>query len=231
MFKNSWTRTFMFSGGLMAVMTATAIAGGRWVREGNTVIIDGPTKYTKAVELTKDPQIEYPDPDSYALVAYLPSGQAKSKLRLREIRNLSVSYAVQSGMTAGGSPRISIVLDVNRDGQYDSSNDEIVFVSLGSDPGSSDEVGAYVVSGNLITREGVWTTGSGSVTLGNFEDVLAQSKNGRSLADGAVDAVFIIVDFAGDDDPLSIAVAAMQINKDKLNPKARIADVTERSAM
>jgi hypothetical protein len=224
-------KTVALSAVILSTAAATALAGGgKWVREGNTAIIDGPTKYTKAVQLIKDPAIEYPDPDSYALVAFLPSGPAKSKLRLHQIMNLSVAYAVQSGMSAGGSPRISIVLDVNRDGQYDSTNDEVVFVSLGSDPLGSDDVGAYVVSGNLTDRDGVWTTGSSSVVLGSFDEVLAQSKNGRPLADGAVDAVFTIVDFAGNEEPLSIAVAAMQINKNKLNPKLKITDVTDRSA-
>ena len=213
---------------VLAGTASSAFAGGKWVREGNTSIIAGPTKYTKGVSLTIDPLIVYPDPDSYALVAFLPSGKTKSKLRLKGINNLSTSYSVLEGTTAGGSPRMSIVLDVNRDGEYDSTNDEVVFVSLGTDPDGHDELGDYIVSGDLTAREGVWTTGSGSVVLGNFEDVLAQSKNGRPLSEAAVEAVFTIVDFSGTEGPLTIGVYAMQVNKDKLNPKAKIADVTDR---
>lgn len=212
---------------VVASMSSPALAAGKWVREGNTSIIAGPTKYTKAVELTVDPDVPYPD--NYALVAFLPAGTTKSKLKLGNLNNLSVSYSVISGVTDGGSPRISIVLDVNRDGEYDSVNDEIVFVSLGSDPNGADSTGDYIVSGNLTDRDGVWTTGSGSVVIGSFDEVLAQSKNGRPLASANVEAAFTIVDVSGTDDPLVIAVHAMQVNKDKLNPKARIVDVTDRS--
>jgi len=199
-----------------------ANAAGKWLREGNTAIIDGPTKYTKAVEIATDPAAPYPDPDSYGLIAFAPSGKAKNKLRLGEIKNLSISYDVMDGVTAGGSPRMSIIVDVNRDGEFDLADDEIVFVSLGSDPGGADEQGDFFVSGNLIGQEGIFTTASGSVVLGDWSDILAQEVNGRPLSQGAVDYVFTIVDFAGSSEELRVAVTAMQINKDKLNPKARI---------
>jgi hypothetical protein len=201
-----------------------AVAGGKWVREGNTAIIAGPTKYTKAVEIATDPSTPYPDPDSYGLIAFLPSGKAKNKLRLGEINNLSVSYDVMSGVTAGGSPRMSIVIDVNRDGEFNfPDDDEIVFVSLGSDPGGADEGGDFFISGNLIDHEGIFTTASGSVVLGDWEDILQQEVNGLPISQGAVDSVFTIVDFAGDpSEPTVVAVTAMQVNRNKLNPKARI---------
>jgi hypothetical protein len=95
-------------------------------------------------------------------------------------------------------------------------------VSLGSDPAGADEQGDFFISGNLIEQEGIFTTGSGSVVLGDWSDILAQEVNGRPLSQGAVDYVFTIVDVAGTQEELRVAVSAMQINKDKLNPKARI---------
>jgi hypothetical protein len=204
--------------------TAPAVAGGKWLREGNTAIIDGPTKYTKAVEISTTQTTGNLD-GTYGLIAFAPSGKAKTKLRLGEIKNLSISYDVMEGVTAGGSPRMSIIVDVNRDGQFDWTNDEIVFVSLGSDPDGADEEGDFFVSGNLLGQEGIFTTASNSVVLGDWSDILAQEVNGRPIAEGAVDYVFTIVDFTGTpntSEELRVAVTAMQINKDKLNPKARI---------
>src|SRR5690349_18875327 len=89
---------------LSSVVLSTAspaLAAGKWVREGNTAIIDGPTKYTKAVEIATDPAAVYPDPDSYGVIAFLPAGATKRKLRLEEIKNLSVSYGVVDGVTGG----------------------------------------------------------------------------------------------------------------------------------
>jgi hypothetical protein len=208
---------------------APAVAGGKWLREGNTAIIDGPTKYTKAVEISTTQTTGNLD-GSYGLIAFAPSGKARNKLRLGEINNLSVSYDVIAGVTAGGSPRMSIIIDGNRDGtvfdsngDFDFDNDEIVFVSLGSDPGGADEAGDFFVSGNLILEEGIFTTASGSVVLGDWSDILAaETGNGLPIAEGAVDYVFTIVDFAGTSEELRVAVTAMQINRDKLNPKKRI---------
>ncbi len=209
--------------------SAPAVAGGKWLREGNTAIIDGPTKYTKAVEISTTNDAISPD-GSYGLIAFAPSGKAKTKLRLGEIKNLSISYDVQEGVTAGGSPRMSIIIDGNRDGTvfdsngfFDFANDEIVFISLGSDPFGADEGGDFFVSGNLILEDGIFTTASGSVVLGDWSDILtAQTGNGLPIAQGAVDYVFTIVDFAGTEEELRVAVTAMQVNKDKLNPKAKI---------
>jgi hypothetical protein len=206
-----------------------AVAGGKWLREGGTAIIDGPTKYTKAVEISTTNDLISPD-GTYGLIAFAPSGKAKNKLRLGEIKNLSISYAVMEGVTAGGSPRMSIIIDGNRDGtiydsngNFDFDNDEIVFVSLGTDPAGADEAGDFFVSGNLILEDGIFTTASGSVVLGDWVDILnAQTGNGQPIAQGAVDYVFTIVDYAGTEEELRVAVSAMQINRDKLNPKARI---------
>src|SRR5436190_15225055 len=79
---------------------APAVAGGKWLREGNTAIIAGPTKNSKAVEIAADPNHPYPDLRSYGLIAFAPAGKTKTKLRFGEINNLSVSYDVISGVTA-----------------------------------------------------------------------------------------------------------------------------------
>jgi len=208
---------------LILAAASPAFAGGKWVRESNTAIISGPTKNTKAVEIAIDPAAVYPDRESYGAIAFLPSGKTKNKLRLGEIKTLSVSYGVVNGVTAGGSPRMSIVIDVNRDGEFDFYNgDEIVYVSLGNDPGVGDIAGSYFISGNLIGQEGRFTTASGSVTLGSWEDIMALSVDGYPVSQGAVESVFTIVDYAGSSEELVVAVTAMQVNKDKLNPKAKI---------
>ena len=199
-----------------------AFAGGKWLREGNTAIIAGPTRNSKAVEIASDPAYPYPDLRSYGLIAFAPSGKAKTKLRLGKINNLSISYDVMDGETAGGSPRMSIIVDVNRDGVFDFSDDEVVFVSLGNDPGGTNVAGDFIMTGNLILDEGIFTTASGSVILGNWEDVLNQTVNGLPISQGAVDYVFTIVDFATGPEELRVAVTAMQINRDKLNARARI---------
>jgi hypothetical protein len=201
---------------------APAVAGGKWLREGNTAIIAGPTRNSKAVEIASDPNYPYPDLRSYGLIAFAPSGKAKTKLRLGKINNLSISYDVMDGETGGGSPRMTIIVDVNRDGVFDFSDDEIVFVSLGNDPGGTNVAGDFVMTDNLILEEGIFTTASGSVTLGNWEDVLNATVNGLPISQGAVDYVFTIVDFATGPEELKVAVTAMQINKDKLNARARI---------
>ena len=97
--------------------------------------------------------------------------------------------------------------------------------SLGSDPGGLDDEGSFFVSGNLIGEEGIYTTASGSLLFADWSEVLAATTgNGRPLSQGAVDAVYTIVDDAGPESggELRVAVTAMQVNRDKLNPKARI---------
>ncbi|OAI57930.1 hypothetical protein AYO47_00110 [Planctomyces sp. SCGC AG-212-M04] len=216
---------FVSAAVLAAVAFSAAVpaqAGGKWLREGNTTIIAGPTRNTKAVEIASDPNYPYPDLRSYGLIAFAPSGKAKTKLRLGKINNLSISYDVMDGETAGGSPRMSIIVDVNRDGEFDFADDEVVFVSLGNDPGGTNEAGDFVMTGNLLLDEGIFTTASGSVVLGDWEDVLNQTVNGLPISQGAVDYVFTIVDAATGPEELKVAVTAMQVNKDKLNARARI---------
>jgi hypothetical protein len=212
---------------LSAVFSSSspALAGGKWVREGDTEIVPGLTRGTKAVALMADTEADF----GYGLVAYVPSGKPNKKLRLGEIKTLSTSYVVMNGVTAGGSPRMSIIVDVNRDGtvldefgNFDFDNDEIVFVSLGSDPLGHEETGDVIISGNLCKSTTRFTTASGSVTLGSWQDILDSEVNGHLLSGGAVDAVFTIVDYQGDEQPLVVGVTAMQVNSAKLNARAKI---------
>jgi hypothetical protein len=203
----------------LAFLSASpAFAGGKWVREGDTEIVPGITRNSKAVALMADSEAEF----GYGLIAYVPSGKPSKKLRLKEIKTLSVSYGVMNGVTAGGSPRISIIVDVNRDGEFDWEDDEVVFVSLGSDPFGNEETGDFIISGNLIKSTTRFTTASGSVELGSWQEVLDSEVNDRPVSQGAVDAVFTIVDFQGDEQPLVVGVTAMQVNSAKLNARARI---------
>jgi hypothetical protein len=206
----------------VVLSAAPALAGGRWLREGNTAIVAGPTRNSKAVEIASDPNNPYPDLRSYGLIAFQPSGRTRTKLRLGQINNLSISYGVTAGVTAGGSPRMSIIIDVNRDGEFDFYNDEVVFVSLGNDPLGTDEAGDFFISGNLLDRSGIFTTASGSVVLGDWEDVLNATVNGLPISQGAIDYVFTIVDQAGSSEELAVVVTAMQVNRDKLNARGRI---------
>jgi hypothetical protein len=209
---------------LALAAAAPALAAGTYVRFGNTEVITGPTKYTKSIVLISETADVDNDFYSYGGVGYLPRNTRRSSLELDELNYLSASYAIQEGPTNPGAPRFSIVLDVNRDGEYNSADDTSVFVSLGQPYDFTDESGNYVVTGNVVDDDDRFTaTGdNGSVTYGSLDDVEDLEINGFRLGDARILSVLLIVDGASDASPISIAVAEMKVNKDKLNPKARL---------
>jgi len=172
---------------------------------GNATLIKAGSKPSKwAVELTS---YDYTETDDYfAGISYeVPEG-----LLVSDLENLSATYEVTEGTMGGGSPRFSIGVDTDGDGEADGS----LFVYLGTPPDYADGPEGKVDSGNLLDGF-VDATQLGGGYYGTWEEALEAVG-----ADATVTSIDLVVDggWATDDGIQTVVVYQVQVNDATFKP-------------
>lgn len=158
------------------------------------------------VQLTSDAQAEEP----YAGISFEPKMRGNQTFTLDDLKTLSAILWVTEGGVGGGSPRFSIGLDEDDDGEADAN----VFVYIGDAPNFTQDTG-LIFTGNLLTKTDLRV--DTSQIGGTFYDTYA---NAIELAgDAEVVSVDLVVDsgWSFDEGVQSVLVFNVQVNNTKLN--------------
>jgi hypothetical protein len=189
------------------VGAAASAASGTFSASGDVDVVSGSRKSQKVALLESDITEAVP----YGVIEYTPRRTRRNVLNLDELTQLSATYQVIAGGIGGGSPRFSIGLDVDHDGEQDGN----VFVYIGEPPNFTSGTTGLVSTGNLLTDGELRFDASqvGGTFYMTYDEVL----------DLVCDAEVLSVDFVVDGGwavaggVQAVVVTDLRINKDKLN--------------
>lgn len=172
---------------------------------GNASIIKAGSRPSKwAVELVS---FDYREVDEYfGGISYeVPDG-----LLVSDLENLSAVYEVTEGTLGGGSPRFSIGVDTDDDGEADGN----LFVYLGTPPDYTDGPAGVVDSGNLLDGF-VDASQLGGEFYGSWEEALALVGD-----DATVVSVDLVADggWATEDGMQTVVIYEVRVNDDTFRP-------------
>jgi hypothetical protein len=200
----------VFAFGLSVAIGASAsAASGTFSTDGDVRVVSGEKKHQKVVLLESD----ITEPVPYGVIEYTPRSTKKNVLNLDELKNLSVTYQVIAGGIGGGSPRFSIALDTDGDGESNGN----VFVYIGDAPNFTSGTTGLVSTGNLLASDDLRFDASqvGGTFYMTYDEVL----------DLVGDAEVLSVDFAVDGGwadsggVQGVVVTELKVHNDKLNIK------------
>jgi hypothetical protein len=172
---------------------------------GNATIVKAGSRPSKwGVELVS---YDYQDVDEYyAGIGYeTPEG-----LTVSDLEELSAVYEVTEGTLGGGSPRFSIGVDTDDDGDADG----YLFVYLGTPPDYVDGPSGVVKSGNLLNGF-VDASQFGGEFYGTWEEAVELVGE-----DSAVVSIDLVADggWATEDGIQTVVVYEVQVNDDTFRP-------------
>lgn len=207
--RSMWLKSLAFSFVMVASATASA-ASGTFSADGDVEVVSGDKKNQKVVLVTSD--VTQTSDDQYGVIEYTPRRKGKNVLELDELKKLSVTYQVIAGGHGGGSPRFSIGLDTDGDGEINGN----VFVYLGDPPNFTSGTTGLISTGNLLADDDLRfdATQLGGDFYMTFDEVVDLVGDAEVLSvDFVVDAGWAVGGVQ------SVVVTQLQVNNDKLNTK------------
>jgi len=195
---------------MMVGATASA-AGGTFSAEGDVEVVSGSKKNQKVVLVTSD--VTQTAVDQFGVIEWTPRVRGRNTLQLDELKKLSATYQVVAGGHGGGSPRFSICLDTDHDGEIDGH----VFVYLGDPPNFTSETTGLISTGNLLGDDDLRFDAQqlGGDFYMTFDEVVDAYGDADVLCvDFVVDAGWFV-----DDGVQAVVVTELRVNNDKLNLK------------
>ncbi len=193
-----------------ALLGSTVAVGaeGEFSLFGSATVISGDRPRDRFLVVQSDADATVP----YGGVSWEPKSRRRGSLLLQDLEHLSATYRVYQGGVGLGSPRFSIAVDTDYDGDADGN----IFVYLGDPPNFTAETSAsFQSSGNLLAGSDlrVDSTQLGGEFYGTFDDALELAAFGEVLSvDFVVDA-----GYAFDDGLQAVIVTDIQVNNDNIN--------------
>jgi hypothetical protein len=196
---------------VMLVGGVASAASGTFSAEGDVEVVSGSKKNQKVVMVTSD--VTQTEVDQFGVIEWTPRVRGKNTLQLDELKKLSVTYQVIAGGHGGGSPRFSICLDTDHDGEIDGH----VFVNLGDPPNFTSGTTGLISTGNLLGDDDLRFDAQqlGGDFYMTFDEVVDAYGDADVLCvDFVVDAGWFV-----DEGVQSVVVTELRVNNDKLNLK------------
>jgi len=199
----------LFAFGLAVAIGSTASAAGTFSADGDVEVIAGSKKNQKVLLVESDVSEAVP----YGAIEYTPRRRGKNVLELDELKQLSVTYQIIAGGAGGGSPRFSIGLDTDGDGELNGN----VFVYVGDPPNFTSGTTGLISSGNLLADGELRfdATQVGGTFYMSYDEVIELVGDAEVLSvDFVVDAGWFV---SGGSQ--AVVVTDLRIHTDKLNIK------------